>query len=1150
MKKFKFLFLFTVIGLVVLSINWAVSDSANTERQRRAKLDTRIDNQGYWKKMAKEGLTVLNPVVDVPKATYTGTAIKSAMVATLNSPDVPVSTNSTQSENSIIVDPNDNMTALNSNNSGGPGGTPIYGANDLYTFDGGETFDGENSGAAGNNSGDPAACIGTDGRWYVGYIKNSGQGVAYSDNQGQSWTHVQVAPKPGTGWNDMADKNHMWLDRKSGSPYENNLYDAWTDFGGSSDNEIVLKYSNDRGETWSTKKVLSLGVNAGNHNQGVNVQTGPNGEVYAVWSIYDGWPQDEKALGFAKSLDGGETWETSFRIIDNIRGIRNSGVPQNMRVAGFPSMTVDISNGSNSGNIYVVWTNIGVPGVNTGSDRSAYMIKSTDEGATWSEPIRVNQDPIGLGKANYMPWIASDPSNGTISVVFYSNRNTAANQAEAWVATSNTAGETWDDFQVSDVAFTPSPIPGTASGYMGDYLGITALNGTVYPTWTDNRTGSAMTYVSVFETIDIIAPTGLSASTSQETGECILTWNFSGTTGFQHFNIYRDNEIIGTATDQTYADQITEYGYYSYKVTAVYSGDAESLGSFADTQFGSSTIEITPDSYTATVYTDESDVQIMKIKNTGVLDLEFFLSPFFGKQQLPEYKTAKGGGDEYIHEVTIGNLYNTSACDYYSDFTSMYANILTTKSYPIEVHSKNYYSGDQCKVWIDWNQDGNFNEEAIVLLNKNEQGIFYGSIIAPKGSKQGATRMRVRLSATGEFGAYDDTEYGEVEDYTLLIADWLSLDPDEGTVAPGDSLLVTVTFDAAGMAVGTYTDDVTFVTNGLSNSSYNVLFTLNITDMQLTASASPNGVCDGESAQLEALPSGGTGSYTYSWRSIPVGFTSTEANPTVIPTENTEYLVLVSDGIVNLEASVVVDVYQLPIVNLGENQILCGETQHELDAGNPDDTYLWSTDETTQTITASGIGETMFWAEVTNANGCSSRDTVYLNFASMPVINLGADTAVCGGVSLTLDAGNIGSTYLWSNDETSQTIIADTVGLGYGTYNYTVEVTTEYGCTDGGSIEIEFKNCTGIDENNSVAVDVYPNPSTGVFNIELHGNSNSSASLRVVDITGKTVLSRTNIVISGSRTETIDISKLANGNYNVIVENNGYTTARKIILRK
>jgi hypothetical protein len=1146
MKRFRLLFLFMVTGIIITTIGWAVSDSSDTERERRAKLDTRIDNQGYWKQMAKEGLTVLNPVVEIPKAIFTGSAINNPMVATLNSPDVAVSTNSTQSENSIIVDPNNSMTALNSNNSGGAGGTPLYGANDLYTFDGGETFDGETAGAGGNNSGDPAACIGTDGRWYVGYIKSSGQGVAHSDDQGQTWTHVQVTPNPG----QMCDKNHLWLDRKVGSPYENNLYDAWTDFGGSSDGEIVLKYSNDNGETWSDRKVISLAVNAGSHNQGVNVHTGPNGEAYAAWCIYDNWPSDETAIGFAKSFDGGETWEASTRIISNIRGIRNSGVPQNMRVAAFPVMTVDISGGSNDGNIYVVWTNIGVPGVNTGSDRDVYMIKSTDGGDIWSDPIRINQDPIGQGKAHYMPWITCDPSNGILSVVFYDNRNTNNNQAETWAATSNTAGETWEDFQVSDVAFTPQPIPGLASGYFGDYLGITALNGYVYPTWTDNRAGPAMTYVSVFETIDIIAPTGLNTATNQETGECILDWSFSGTTGFMHFNVYRNDVLVGTATEETFTDQITDYGYYTYKVTAVYSGNVESSGTTSETQYGSSTIEIIPISYMSVIYPEETDVQMMKIKNTGVLDLDFSLSPFFKNTVKPYYEIAGGGGDEYIHMVSVGNLYNTSGFDSYNDFTSMYANIKTSQFYPIEVLCNNPYKGDQCKVWVDWDQNGIFDEAAIVLNDDKEFGFFKGTIVAPKGSVQGSTRMRIRLGGTGRLNAYGSTEYGEVEDYTLIIADWLTLDPDEGIIAPGDSLMVTVTFDGTDMDIGTYEDEVEFITNDLNNASYPVSFTLYITNMQLSASADPDGICFGESSQLEAIPTGGSGSYTYSWTSVPEGFTSDVSDPTVIPTENTEYFVSVNDGLITLDASVSVTVYPLPIVDLGGDQILCDETHHDLDAGNPGDTYLWSTGAISQTIVATGSGVTMFWVEVTNTDGCSSNDTVYLNFASIPEVNLGADTAVCGDVSITLDAGNPGSTYLWSNGLTSQTITADTLGIGYGVHNYSVEVTTEFDCVNSGDISIEFVNCTGIDEQASIELRVYPNPAQGIFNIEINSETNNPVNIKVINVAGSIIYNLNNIVVSGTHIEKVDLSNYSDGNYTIIVTNEGVSTTRKIVLRK
>ncbi|MCF8333277.1 MAG: T9SS type A sorting domain-containing protein [Bacteroidales bacterium] len=459
--------------------------------------DTRIDNMGYWKRMAAEGLVPVQPRTKVPEPERYSTKIHSSRAVTDDSEDVPVTEEeSTQSENSIFVDPNDSDHALNSNNSTTPSGS-VYGANDLKTDDGGETWYGNLEGTGGENSGDPAAAIGLVGRVYNGFIHSSGgQGVAYSEDNGDSWTSVLVGEAPG-GFSSLLDKNHLWVDNSPTSPNEGNVYSAWTNFGGTNDNEIEITYSDDGGLNWSDPQEISSEVNAGSHNQGVNIGTGPDGEVFAVWAIYDSWPDDENALAMARSYDGGETWE-AFRIIENIRGIRNTETSKNMRVNSFPAMDVDISSGPNRGTIYVTWANVGEPGTNEGPGIDVYMIKSTDDGDTWSDPIRVNQDDPAEENEQYFPWISCDPVTGALSVIFYDDRNVSSSQAEVFVATSNDAGESWEDFRVSDVSFTPSPIPGLASGYMGDYLGIDSYGGWTYPVWTDNRTGTTMSYVSPF----------------------------------------------------------------------------------------------------------------------------------------------------------------------------------------------------------------------------------------------------------------------------------------------------------------------------------------------------------------------------------------------------------------------------------------------------------------------------------------------------------------------------------------------------------------------------------------------------------------------------------------------------------------------------
>ena len=137
MKKINILLIVFTFGLVAFSINWAVSDSRMSEREQRKQVIGWVDNNAYWQRMAEKGLAVLNPDVRVPEAEFTGSRIKATTVLTDDSPDVPVIDvgSSTQSENSVFVDPKNPDIMLNSNNSTSVTGPPSYGADYLYTFD-------------------------------------------------------------------------------------------------------------------------------------------------------------------------------------------------------------------------------------------------------------------------------------------------------------------------------------------------------------------------------------------------------------------------------------------------------------------------------------------------------------------------------------------------------------------------------------------------------------------------------------------------------------------------------------------------------------------------------------------------------------------------------------------------------------------------------------------------------------------------------------------------------------------------------------------------------------------------------------------------------------------------------------------------------
>lgn len=405
-------------------------------------------------------------------------------------------TNTTQSELSIDIHPTNNIVLFAGANTTNWPVTTLYGTGVYWTLNGGTTWSGTDQ-PSFTNSGDPANVIGTNGYFYIGYISSSsGQGIARSTNNGANWTTYTVAPNPGS----LADKNHLAIDKKVGSPFENRLYASWTDFGGTNNNQAVVRYSTNFGETWSSSINLSSTLSPGSHAQGVNVQTGPNGEVYVAFAIYDNWPGGEDAIGFAKSTDGGVTW-TRSRIYGaltpngNINfGIRGNLKPTNIRVASFPSMAVDRSGGPTNGYIYITWPQRSV--APAGSDPDIVMIRSTDGGNTWSAPKRVNDDPLNNGKDQYYPWCTVDQSNGYVYVVFYDNRETTNDSTGVYMAVSYDGAQSFLNFRVSDKNFRPKPISGLASGYQGDYIGIAGGGGKAYPFWMDDRTGVYQAWIT------------------------------------------------------------------------------------------------------------------------------------------------------------------------------------------------------------------------------------------------------------------------------------------------------------------------------------------------------------------------------------------------------------------------------------------------------------------------------------------------------------------------------------------------------------------------------------------------------------------------------------------------------------------------------
>lgn len=178
------------------------------------------------------------------------------------------------------------------------------------------------------------------------------------------------------------------------------------------------------------------------------------------------------------------------------------------------------------------------------------------------------------------------------------------------------------------------------------------------------------------------------------------------------------------------------------------------------------------------------------------------------------------GNNEFIANVQVGDINNPSGCSGYTDFTSISTSVAIGLSYPITVtNGSSAWTGDQCGIWVDWNQDGDFTDagEAITpVAGSPGVGPYTANINVPVGALTGPTRMRVRINF-GVANPCGSTAFGEVEDYTLIV-----LAPTSG--APSCAINLVPANNAVNIsntAVLTWSPDIN---NGGTPTGYDVYF--------------------------------------------------------------------------------------------------------------------------------------------------------------------------------------------------------------------------------------------------------------------------------------------------------------------------------------
>jgi hypothetical protein len=328
------------------------------------------------------------------------------------------------------------------------------------------------------DAGDPVlARSDVTGKIFFSTLQFSGSGIRVfpsTDNCSTFAAPVQGAP----GKTGFQDKDWIAVDNFPGSG-QGNVYLVERDFGPGIG--IYLFRSTDGGLTFGPSGGTLIAPAVPFNVQGAYVAVGPDHSVY-VFYFDQSLPQK---IVMRRSNDQGLT----FGMPVTVATLATTGVSGNLFLGGgfrtnaFPQAVVNPLNG----NIYVVFNN-----KPAGVDKAdIFFTQSTNFGATWSAPVRVNDDS-GTND-QWQPTLAVMPNGEHLFISFYDRRLDPANSLiDVFGIIGHISGGVvtfGPNFRITDTSFpvVRGQDPVVNPVYMGDYDQAVADNNFFYVTWGDNR---------------------------------------------------------------------------------------------------------------------------------------------------------------------------------------------------------------------------------------------------------------------------------------------------------------------------------------------------------------------------------------------------------------------------------------------------------------------------------------------------------------------------------------------------------------------------------------------------------------------------------------------------------------------------------------
>ncbi len=249
---------------------------------------------------------------------------------------------------------------------------------------------------------------------------------AAAANGKAAWLPPVVVSRQST--TTFSDKEQIWADNASSSPFFGNVYLCWASFrgqekGNAAPAPLIVAVSRDGGDTW-TQHQITAAANNGERNpmDGCTIRTDSTGTAY-VFGVGTLSSTGHQAFEFmSRSFDGGSSWSkptpvagpvTQPGVFDPVQGRPVIDGVAGARSDLSPAPSVDIANGAPTGSDAtnrIVMTY--VSGEN--AHPSVFFTESTTGGNSWSTPRPIE----AAGDRGYYTAPAISPNGTDVYVVY------------------------------------------------------------------------------------------------------------------------------------------------------------------------------------------------------------------------------------------------------------------------------------------------------------------------------------------------------------------------------------------------------------------------------------------------------------------------------------------------------------------------------------------------------------------------------------------------------------------------------------------------------------------------------------------------------------------------------------------------------------